>query len=112
MNERNGEHYFFVQEEEMAADIVSREFLEYGQRKNILYGIRLDSVRAVMATSRMPVLDVEPRALRIVRSAEFAPLIVLLVPPPLNRLLSHDGQRDILVRAYQSLFILKNVSSH
>ncbi|KAM7535126.1 hypothetical protein Aperf_G00000100518 [Anoplocephala perfoliata] len=96
VNERNGEHYYFVQEEEMAADIVSREFLEYGQRKNILYGIRLDSIRGVMATGRMPVLDVEPRALRILRSAEFAPLIVLLVPPPLNRLLSRDGQRDIL----------------
>ncbi|CDS43181.1 55 kDa erythrocyte membrane protein [Echinococcus multilocularis] len=95
-NERNGEHYYFVQEEEMAADIVSREFLEYGQRKNILFGIRLDSVRAVIATGRMPVLDVEPRALRILRSAEFAPLVVLLVPPPLSRLLSQDGQHDML----------------
>lgn len=96
-NERNGEHYYFVQEEEMAVDIVSREFLEYGQRKNILFGIRLDSVRAVIATGRMPVLDVEPRALRILRSAEFAPLVVLLVPPPLSRLLSQDGQHDMLV---------------
>ncbi|EUB59186.1 Peripheral plasma membrane protein CASK [Echinococcus granulosus] len=95
-NERNGEHYYFVQEEEMAADIVSREFLEYGQRKNILFGIRLDSVRDVIATGRMPVLDVEPRALRILRSAEFAPLVVLLVPPPLSRLLSQDGQHDML----------------
>lgn len=81
----------------MAVDIVSREFLEYGQRKNILFGIRLDSVRAVIATGRMPVLDVEPRALRILRSAEFAPLVVLLVPPPLSRLLSQDGQHDMLV---------------
>ncbi|VDL60279.1 unnamed protein product, partial [Hymenolepis diminuta] len=96
-NERNGEHYFFVQEEEMAADIVNREFLEYGQRKNILYGIRLDSIRSVMITGRLPVLDVEPRALRILRSAEFAPLIVLLIPPPLNRLLSQDGQRENLM---------------
>ncbi|VUZ39199.1 unnamed protein product, partial [Hymenolepis diminuta] len=39
---------------------------------------------------------VEPRALRILRSAEFAPLIVLLIPPPLNRLLSQDGQRENL----------------
>lgn len=103
-NERNGEHYFFVQEEEMAADIVNREFLEYGQRKNILYGIRLDSIRSVMTTGRLPVLDVEPRALRILRSAEFAPLIVLLIPPPLNRLLSQDGQRENLVSLTLSKF--------
>ncbi|VDN96019.1 unnamed protein product, partial [Rodentolepis nana] len=103
-HERNGEHYYFVQEEEMAADIVNREFLEYGQRKNILYGIRLDSIRSVMTTGRLPVLDVEPRALRILRSAEFAPLIVLLVPPPLNRLLSQDGQRENLVSLTSSLF--------
>ena len=81
----------------MAADIMSKEFLEYGQRQNILFGIRLDSVRAVMATKRIPVLDVEPRALRILRSAEFAPLVVLLMPPPLERLLSQDGEHDMLV---------------
>uniref|UniRef100_A0A5K3G5L2 Guanylate kinase-like domain-containing protein n=1 Tax=Mesocestoides corti TaxID=53468 RepID=A0A5K3G5L2_MESCO len=79
----------------MAADIVSKEFLEYGQFRNILYGTRLDSVRAVMASGRMPVLDVEPKALRILRSAEFAPVVILISPPCLS-LLIRDSQHDII----------------
>lgn len=39
---------------------VSPRFLEYGEHKGNYYGMSLDSVRRVMAESKVCLLDVEP----------------------------------------------------
>uniref|UniRef100_A0A0X3NYM0 Peripheral plasma membrane protein CASK n=1 Tax=Schistocephalus solidus TaxID=70667 RepID=A0A0X3NYM0_SCHSO len=100
--EIDGVHFYFVQKEEMASDILNKEFLEYGTRKNILFGTRLDSVRKVMSSGRLPVLDVEPKALRILRSAEFAPFVIFIAPPCLS-LLIRDSMHETMNSALAKL---------
>nr|VZH98710.1 unnamed protein product [Spirometra erinaceieuropaei] len=110
--EIDGVHFYFVQKEEMASDILNKEFLEYGKRKNILFGTRLDSVREVMRSGRLPVLDVEPKSLRILRSAEFAPFVIFIAPPCLKLLIrdsTHDTLNSVLAKLNRESEIMEYV---
>lgn len=45
----------------MENEIQAGQFLEHGSHEEHLYGTRLDSVRRVIQSGRMCILDIEPR---------------------------------------------------
>lgn len=49
-----------------------------------MYGTKLETIRRIHAERRVAILDVEPQALKVLRSAEFAPYVVFVAAPPLN----------------------------
>ena len=55
------------------SDIAANEYLEYGTHDDSMYGTKLDTIRRIHAEGKMAILDVEPQALKILRSAEYAP---------------------------------------
>lgn len=49
-----------------------------------MYGTKLETIRRIHSERRIAILDVEPQALKILRTAEFAPYVVFIAAPPLN----------------------------
>ncbi|XP_045496962.1 peripheral plasma membrane protein CASK isoform X3 [Colias croceus] len=102
-DEENGRHYYFVTHDEMMADIAANEYLEYGTHEDAMYGTKLETIRRIHSERRIAILDVEPQALKILRTAEFAPYVVFIAAPPLNNVADYDGSLEVLVRESEQL---------
>ncbi|XP_009072618.1 PREDICTED: MAGUK p55 subfamily member 2-like, partial [Acanthisitta chloris] len=80
-SERDGQGYRFVSRGEMEADIKAGKYLEHGEYEGNLYGTRIDSIRAVVEAGKMCILDVNPQAVKVLRTAEFVPYVVFIEAP-------------------------------
>ncbi|XP_022644859.1 peripheral plasma membrane protein CASK-like isoform X3 [Varroa destructor] len=96
--EENGHHYFFVHQDEMLRDIATNQYLEYGGHEGAMYGTKLDTIRRIINSGKMAILDVEPQALKMLRCAEFTPFVVFIAAPPLGTLHDVDGSLERLNR--------------
>ncbi|NXH01069.1 MPP2 protein, partial [Loxia leucoptera] len=85
-SERDGQGYRFVSRGEMEADIKAGRYLEHGEYEGNLYGTRIDSIRAVVDAGKMCILDVNPQAVKVLRTAEFVPYVVFIEAPGPERL--------------------------
>uniref|UniRef100_A0A8C6CAJ2 MAGUK p55 scaffold protein 2 n=1 Tax=Monodon monoceros TaxID=40151 RepID=A0A8C6CAJ2_MONMO len=85
-SEREGQGYSFVSRAEMEADIRAGRYLEHGEYEGNLYGTRIDSIRGVVAAGRVCVLDVNPQAVKVLRTAEFVPYVVFIEAPDFETL--------------------------
>ena len=65
----------------MMHDIASNEYLEYGTHESALYGTKLDTIRRIHDDDAVAILDVEPQALKVLRTNEFAPYVVFVDAP-------------------------------
>jgi calcium/calmodulin-dependent serine protein kinase len=84
--EENGKNYYFVTHEEMMRDIANNEYLEYGTHEDAMYGTKLETIRNINRQGLMAILDVEPQALKVLRTAEFAPYVVFIAAPDLSQI--------------------------
>ncbi|XP_077513819.1 peripheral plasma membrane protein CASK isoform X2 [Amblyomma americanum] len=116
--EENGRSYFFVSHEEMVSDIESHEYLEYGTHEDAMYGTKLDTIRKIHAQGKVAILDVEPQALKILRTGEYAPYVVFIAAPSLTSMHDVDGslerlakESDLLRQAYGHFFDLTVVNN-
>ncbi|CAB3386790.1 Hypothetical predicted protein [Cloeon dipterum] len=114
-DEENGRSYFFVSHDEMMADIAANEYLEYGTHEDAMYGTKLETIRKIHQDGLMAILDVEPQALKILRTAEFAPYVVFIGAPSFGAVggVTYDGslerlskESDLLKAAYGHMFDL------
>ncbi|POI23746.1 hypothetical protein CIB84_012505 [Bambusicola thoracicus] len=80
-SEKDGHGYHFVSRSEMEADIKAGHYLEHGEYEGNLYGTKIDSIRAVVNTGKMCILDVNPQAVKVLRTAEFVPYVVFIEAP-------------------------------
>ncbi|KAK7065248.1 hypothetical protein SK128_008388 [Halocaridina rubra] len=117
-DEENGKNYYFVSHDEMMADIAANEYLEYGTHEDAMYGTKLETIRKIHSEGRMAILDVEPQALKILRTAEFAPYVVFIAAPSLQNMTDYDGslerlakESDVLKQAYGHFFDLTIVNN-
>ncbi|KAM4844943.1 MAGUK p55 subfamily member 2 isoform 1-T1 [Thomomys bottae] len=85
-SEREGQAYSFVSRGEMEADIRAGRYLEHGEYEGNLYGTRIDSIRGVVAAGKVCVLDVNPQAVKVLRTAEFVPYVVFIEAPDFETL--------------------------
>lgn len=67
-------------------DIKAHEYLEYGTHEDAMYGTKLDTIRHIHGEGKMAILDVEPQALKILRTAEFTPYVVFIAAPSLQNI--------------------------
>ncbi|XP_055646097.1 LOW QUALITY PROTEIN: MAGUK p55 subfamily member 2 [Falco peregrinus] len=80
-NEKDGHGYRFVSRGEMEADIKAGRYLEHGEYEGNLYGTKIDSIRTVVEAGKMCILDVNPQAVKVLRTAEFVPYVVFIEAP-------------------------------
>ncbi|XP_017847026.1 peripheral plasma membrane protein CASK isoform X5 [Drosophila busckii] len=116
--EENGRSYYFVSHDEMMADIGANEYLEYGTHEEAMYGTKLDTIRRIHTEGKMAILDVEPQALKILRTAEFTPYVVFIAAPSLQNIADYDGslerlakESDMLRQLYGHFFDLTIVNN-
>lgn len=116
-DEENGKSYHFVTHEQMMADIAANKYLEYGTHEDAMYGTKIDTIRSIHAQGLMAILDVEPQALKVLRTAEFAPFVVFIAAPnvsaynddeSLERLIAES---QALEKTYGHFFDLKIVNN-
>ncbi|XP_046415530.1 peripheral plasma membrane protein CASK isoform X3 [Neodiprion pinetum] len=117
-DEENERNYYFVSHDDMMADIAANEYLEYGTHEDAMYGTKLETIRKIHEEGRMAILDVEPQALKVLRTAEFAPYVVFIAAPVLQNLADYDGslerlakESDMLRQAYGHFFDLTIVNN-
>ncbi|XP_031728249.1 MAGUK p55 subfamily member 7 isoform X2 [Anarrhichthys ocellatus] len=84
--ESDGVEYHFISKHLFETDIHNNKFIDYGEYKGNYYGTSLDSVRSVLSKNKVCLLDVQPPTLKLLRTAEFKPFVVLVKPPALERL--------------------------
>ncbi|KAK7134505.1 hypothetical protein R3I93_017811 [Phoxinus phoxinus] len=79
-HEKEGVEYHFISKQAFEADIQSNKFIEHGEYKNNQYGTSLESIRSVLARNKVCLVDVQPEALKVLRTAEFKPYVVFVKP--------------------------------
>ncbi|XP_064639323.1 peripheral plasma membrane protein CASK-like isoform X10 [Lineus longissimus] len=116
-DEENGKNYFFVTHDQMMADIAANEYLEYGTHEDAMYGTKLETIRQIHERGLMAILDVEPQALKVLRTSEYAPYVVFIAAP-LIAFSCEDGslerlarESDLLEKAYGHFFDLKIINN-
>lgn len=57
-----------------------------GTHEDAMYGTKLETIRKIHEEGRMAILDVEPQALKVLRTAEFAPYVVFIAAPVLQNI--------------------------
>ncbi|KAG9343801.1 hypothetical protein JZ751_013182 [Albula glossodonta] len=80
-NEKSGQMYCFVSRNEMESDIKNGRYLEHGEYDGNLYGTKISSIHEVVEAGRVCILDVNPQALKILRTSEFLPFVVFIESP-------------------------------
>ncbi|XP_047232245.1 MAGUK p55 subfamily member 3-like isoform X3 [Girardinichthys multiradiatus] len=79
-HEREGVEYHFISRGAFEADIQDGKFIEYGEYKENLYGTSLESIHKVLSQNKVCLVDVQPEALKTLRTAEFRPFIIFVKP--------------------------------
>ncbi|XP_063777769.1 protein PALS2 isoform X3 [Pseudophryne corroboree] len=85
-DEKDGHAYRFVSRTEMEADVKAGRYLEHGEYEGNLYGTKIDSIHEVVMAGRTCILDVNPQALKVLRTSEFMPYVVFIAAPELETL--------------------------
>uniref|UniRef100_UPI00358EBB53 peripheral plasma membrane protein CASK isoform X3 n=1 Tax=Myxine glutinosa TaxID=7769 RepID=UPI00358EBB53 len=102
-DEEEGKSYHFVSHDQMMTDIASNEYLEYGSHEEAMYGTKLATIRAIHQDGRIAILDVEPQALKVLRTAEFAPYVIFIAAPTITPSLNEDESLQRLQRESELL---------
>ncbi|XP_069377263.1 MAGUK p55 subfamily member 4-like [Paralichthys olivaceus] len=84
--EESGREYFFTSREVFDNMVYNNRFLEYGEYKGNLYGTSIESVKEVLNSGKICIIDIEPNAIQAVRTHELKAYIVYVKPPPLERI--------------------------
>ncbi|XP_054913811.1 MAGUK p55 subfamily member 3-like isoform X1 [Poeciliopsis prolifica] len=79
-HEREGVEYHFISRAAFEAEIQNGKFIEYGEYKENLYGTSLESIHKVLSQNKVCLVDVQPEALKTLRTAEFKPYIIFVTP--------------------------------
>ncbi|XP_062301511.1 peripheral plasma membrane protein CASK-like isoform X1 [Scomber scombrus] len=108
-DEENGKNYYFVSHDQMMQDISNNDYLEYGSHEDAMYGTRLETIRQIHAQGMISILDVEPQALKILRTAEFAPYVVFIAAPTITPGMTED---DSLQRLQKESEMLQQTYAH
>uniref|UniRef100_A0A3B3TYG5 55 kDa erythrocyte membrane protein n=1 Tax=Poecilia latipinna TaxID=48699 RepID=A0A3B3TYG5_9TELE len=79
-DEENGQEYYFISNEDMTKCISKNELLEYGSFQGFMFGTKFETIHKIHDQGKVAVLDIEPQTLKLVRTADFAPLVVFIAP--------------------------------
>uniref|UniRef100_A0A3P8YEL5 55 kDa erythrocyte membrane protein n=1 Tax=Esox lucius TaxID=8010 RepID=A0A3P8YEL5_ESOLU len=79
-DEENGQQYYFISNEAMTKCITGNELLEYGSYQGYMFGTKIETIQKIHEQGKIALLDVEPQTLKVLRTADFAPLVVFIAP--------------------------------
>uniref|UniRef100_A0A4W4F3M1 MAGUK p55 scaffold protein 4b n=1 Tax=Electrophorus electricus TaxID=8005 RepID=A0A4W4F3M1_ELEEL len=101
-HELPGREYHFVSRDQFKNMLYSNRFLEYGEYRRHLYGTTVEAVKAVLASGKICVIDIEPYAIESVRTRELRAYIIYIKPPPLDQLKQTRTNSQLITGSYTS----------
>ncbi|XP_077993004.1 protein PALS1-like isoform X2 [Glandiceps talaboti] len=90
--EEDGRDYYFISKQRFEQDILTGKFVENGEFEKNIYGTSLDSIRHVMNSGKICVLNLHPQALKILKHSDLKPYVIFVRPPSLDRLRNMKAQ--------------------
>ncbi|NXX43800.1 MPP5 protein, partial [Tricholaema leucomelas] len=81
-----GRDYHFVSRQAFETDIAAGKFIEYGEFEKNLYGTSIDSVRQVINSGKICLLNLHTQSLKTLRNSDLKPYIIFVAPPSQERL--------------------------
>ncbi|XP_029113611.1 55 kDa erythrocyte membrane protein isoform X2 [Scleropages formosus] len=109
-DEEDGKEYYFISTEEMTKCITENQLLEYGSFQGHMFGTKLETIRKIHDQGKIALLDVEPQTLKLVRTGEFAPLVVFIAPTDAasqsESVRAIQKESDIILSTYKHYFDL------
>jgi guanylate kinase len=84
--EQDGVHYNFSTQEKVSQAIADGKFLESANVHGNIYGTSSEAVRQVVNSGKICLLDVDVQGMQNIKSSEFSPRCVFIVPPTLTEL--------------------------
>ncbi|KAM9333723.1 55 kDa erythrocyte membrane protein isoform 2-T2 [Pholidichthys leucotaenia] len=107
-DEDNGKQYYFISNDEMTKAISGNEFLEYGSFQGYMFGTKIETIHKIHEQGRIALLDIEPQTLKLVRTADFAPLVAFIAPtnsaPQTENLQMIQKESDAILATYGHFF--------
>ncbi|KAM5152706.1 MAGUK p55 subfamily member 4 [Mantella aurantiaca] len=82
--EEDGREYFFVSKEMFESMVYSHSFLEYGDYKGHMYGTSVDTVKYVLDSGKICIIDLESQGITGARTHELKPYVIFIKPPSRN----------------------------
>jgi len=109
-DEIDGQDYHFISRLQFEQDIVARKFVEHGEYEKAYYGTSLESIRNVVFSEKICVLNLHPQCLKMLKSSTLMPYVVFVAPPNLEKLrnlkltqqneaMTDDQLKDIIEKA-------------
>ncbi|XP_077357958.1 MAGUK p55 subfamily member 3-like [Festucalex cinctus] len=80
VHEREGVEYHFITKAAFEADIQNGRFIEHGEYKENLYGTSLESIHRILLQNKTCLVDVQPEALKVLRTPAFKPYVIFVRP--------------------------------
>uniref|UniRef100_A0A8C2J684 55 kDa erythrocyte membrane protein n=1 Tax=Cyprinus carpio TaxID=7962 RepID=A0A8C2J684_CYPCA len=100
--------YYFISNDEMTKGIIGNELLEYGSFQGHMFGTKIETVHKIHEQGKIAVLDVEPQTLKVLRTAEFAPLVIFIAPTNTanqsEAVQNIQKESDAILSAYRHFF--------
>uniref|UniRef100_A0A8C5TYA6 Uncharacterized protein n=1 Tax=Malurus cyaneus samueli TaxID=2593467 RepID=A0A8C5TYA6_9PASS len=84
--EAAGRDYHFISRQAFESDIAAGKFIEYGEFEKNLYGTSIDSVRQVINSGKICLLNLHTQSLKTLRNSDLKPYIIFVAPPSQERL--------------------------
>ncbi|KAL2303660.1 hypothetical protein Nmel_008937 [Mimus melanotis] len=84
--ETAGRDYHFISRQAFESDIAAGKFIEYGEFEKNLYGTSIDSVRQVINSGKICLLNLHTQSLKTLRNSDLKPYIIFVAPPSQERL--------------------------
>uniref|UniRef100_A0A665XA83 55 kDa erythrocyte membrane protein n=1 Tax=Echeneis naucrates TaxID=173247 RepID=A0A665XA83_ECHNA len=107
-DEEHGQEYYFISNETMTKCISGNELLEYGSFQGNMFGTKIETIQKIHEQGKIAVLDVEPQTLKVLRNADFAPLVVFIAPtntaPQTENLQMIQKESDAILSTYRHFF--------
>ena len=66
----------------MESDIAKGEYLEWGEYNENIYGTKLSTIKQVILTGKMCIVDCSIKAIKLINNQEFMPYIMFIKSPP------------------------------
>lgn len=66
-----------------------------GTHEEAMYGTKLETIRKIHEEGKIAILDVEPQAMKILRTGEYAPFVVFVAAPPIETIADVSKKKNI-----------------
>jgi len=84
--EENGVDYHFVSKDEFHGMVNAGDFVEHAEVHGNFYGTSQHSVRSVLESGHICLLDVDVQGCKSIRSSDLEPYTIFIMPPSLDEL--------------------------